>query len=114
MLAHVLELVDMVHLQVLQEEKQDGRNRLHDDLFVTVDVQRDLGGLDDVGGGFGREDVHQDVERVVPGSGGGGGRQEHLQQCDHVLREVGQEGLVDLLRGGVPLGQCHLAGRPSQ
>ena len=60
-LAHVLELVDVVHFQVLQEEQQNGRNRLHDDLLVAVDVQRDLGGLDDVGGGFGGQDVNQDV-----------------------------------------------------
>ena len=51
-LAHVLELVDMVHLEVLQKEEEYGRNGFYDDLLMPVDIQRHLGRLDDVGGSF--------------------------------------------------------------
>ena len=83
---------------MLQEEKQDGRHRLHDDLLVPADVKCHLRGLHDVGGGLRGEDVHQDVEGVVAGARGGCGRQQDLQEGDHVLGEVGEEDAVQGLR----------------
>lgn len=41
-LAHVLKLVDVVDLEVLEEEEKSGRDRLHDDLLVTIDINRYL------------------------------------------------------------------------
>ena len=40
-----------------------------------------------------RQRVGQDVDRVRPGLGGGRGCQQHLQQRDHVLRQVRQHAL---------------------
>lgn len=31
-------LVDVVEFEVFQEQQQDGRDGLHDDLFVSIDI----------------------------------------------------------------------------
>ena len=99
LLADKLKLVYVVQLEVLQEEKQDGRHGLDDDLLVPADIQGHLGRLDDVGRGFRGKDVHQDVQGVVAaGTGRWGGGQEDLEEGDHVLGEVGEEGAVQGLR----------------
>ena len=41
-LAHVLKLVDVVDFEVLEEKEESGGDRLHDDLLVTVDINRYL------------------------------------------------------------------------
>ena len=66
MLTHVLKLVDVVHLKVLQEEEESGGNGLDDDLLVSVDVNRYLSGLDDVSWSFGRQNIDEDIEGVIP------------------------------------------------
>ena len=86
---------------MLEEEEQDGRHGLDDNLLVSADVQGDLGGLHDVGGGLGGQYVYQDVQGVVAGAGGGGGGQEDLEEGDHVLGEVGEERAIEGLRGWV-------------
>ena len=108
-LPHILKLVDVVHLEVLQQEQQGGRNGLHDHLLVSVDVQSDLVGLCEAGRVLWWEHVHQDVEGVsVPGPGGRGGGQQHLEQGYHVLGQVGEQAAVQALSGVVSLGQGDL------
>lgn len=38
-------LVDVVQLEVLQQQQQDGRDGLHDDLLVSVDIHAELHAL---------------------------------------------------------------------
>ena len=42
MLTHVLKLVDVVDFEVFEEEQEGGRDGLHDDLLVPIDINRNL------------------------------------------------------------------------
>ena len=38
MLTHELELVNMIDFEMLEQQQQDSRDRLDDDLFMAVDI----------------------------------------------------------------------------
>lgn len=54
-LRHELKLVDVVEAEVLEEEEQSGRDRLHQHLLVAVDVHAQLHALDHRHAADGRE-----------------------------------------------------------
>ena len=42
-------LVDVVKFEVFQKQQQDGRDGLHDDLFVSIDINTELHALQHCG-----------------------------------------------------------------
>lgn len=66
-LGHVFKLVDMVPLKVLEQQQQDSRNGLNNNLFVEFTSTAASHALQHCGGHLLRQDICWDVDQVCCG-----------------------------------------------
>ena len=84
-LRHELELVDVVDLEVLQEEEEDGRYSFDNNLLVTVYINSQLHGLHHSHWHLLRQDISHDVDGVCLCLAGGSSSKKNLKESNHIL-----------------------------
>ena len=84
-LQHELELVDVVDLEVLQEEEENGRYSFDNDLLVSVYIDSKLHRLHHSHWHLLWQDISHDVDGVCLCLAGGSSSKKNLKESNHIL-----------------------------